>query len=60
MVEIADFGAVREAHSVAQPIESIGQNDFANTARRQSIFVNRELNPVAVFEVDLTNMRCGK
>ena len=57
MVEIANFGAVSETHSVPQPIETIGQNDLALAAYRQPISLDRELYFVTIFEVDLAGMR---
>ena len=60
MVKIAQFGAVCKAHSVTEPVETIGQNNLALTARRQTTNVNSELHCVTVFEVDLAGMRRSK
>ena len=57
MVKIANFGAVSKTHAIAQPIESVGQNDLALAAYRESISLDRELYFVAVFKVDLAGMR---
>ena len=57
MVKIANFGAVSKTHAIAQPIESVGQNDLALTAYREPISFDRELYFVAVFKVDLAGMR---
>ena len=60
MVKIAYFGAICKAHAIAQPIETIGQNDFALTAGGQPFKVDDEPYLVAIFEVDLASVRRGK
>ena len=57
MVKIANFGAIGKTHAIAQPIETVGQNDFALAAYRQSISLDRELYFVAIFKVDLAGVR---
>ena len=57
MIKIANFGAVSKTHAIAQPIETVGQNDFALAAYREPISLDRELYFVTVFKVDLAGMR---
>ena len=57
MVKIANFGAVSKTHAIAQPIESVGQNDLALAAYREPIALDRELYFVAIFKVDLAGVR---
>ncbi len=37
MVKVANFDAVRKAHAITEPVESIGQDDFALSAHGESV-----------------------
>lgn len=60
MIEITNFCAVRKKNSIAQPIETIGQDDFALSSGWCTIEVNIGDYLVAVTQVDLTLVGVGK
>jgi len=60
MVEIANFASIGELHAIAQPVETISQNDFAFCALRCAVYINGSNNLVANAEVDLAGVRGGE
>lgn len=60
MVEVADFDAIRKKHAVAQPIESIRQDDLALCSGNHTVKINRGHDLVAVAQVDLALVWVGK
>ncbi len=60
MVEITFFDAVGEAHPIAEPVETIGQDDLALGAERDPVDFDRGAHFVAGLQVDLALVRSGK
>ncbi len=60
MIEVADFDAIRKKHAVAQPIETIRQDDLALCPARYSVKVDVGDDFVAITQVDLALMRVSE
>ena len=59
MVKITDFDAFCKAHAIAEPIKSVGQNDFSLCACRETVYFNNQGDGVTHLQVDLALMgRC--
>lgn len=60
MIKVTHLDAVGEEHPVAQPVEAVGENDFALGANGHSVQLNRAQNLVANAQVELVGVRLGK
>ena len=60
MVEVAKFDTVVEQHAVAQPVETVGENDFSLGSLRNAVEFHRGLHTITNGEVDLPFVRLGQ
>ena len=60
MVEVALFDAVGETHAIAQPVETVGQDDLAFGANGDPVDLGNRAHLVPGLQVDLPLVRSGK
>ncbi len=60
VVEVADLGAVREEHPIAQPVESVREDHLALGALGHVVDARLGRDLVAHAQVDLTLVRVGE
>ena len=60
LVEIAHFSAVRKAHAVSKPIETVGQDHFALRPNGHALYLGSGYNGVACAQADLVGMGGGQ
>lgn len=60
MIEVADLCAIREKDPISQPVEAVGQDDFALGSLWGAINSGLGNNLVAIAQVDLTLVWVGE
>jgi hypothetical protein len=61
LVEVTDLDTVGEGDPVAQPVETVGQDDLALRALGNAgVEVDRALHPVPDLQIELVGMGLGK